>query len=98
MRPVQIRGNYEFDKYYIKNTDTGKYHEILCNFVTAVNTIELPTVRLIAGAPDTESSVDEETIEELKLTEAYGGGDKILREVIGQAIDVIISGKKPCSV
>ena len=42
-----------------------------------------------AGEPDTESTVDEETREELELAEAYSGGDKILREVIGQATDVM---------
>ena len=89
MRQVQIRGNYELDKYYIKDPDTGKYREILRNTVTGVNAVELPTVGMTAGEPDTESSVDEETREELELAEAYSGGDEILREVIGQATDVM---------
>ena len=89
MRQVQIRGNYELDKYYIKDPDSGKYREILRNKVTGVNAVELPTVGRTAGEPDTESSVDEETREELELAEAYSGGDEILREVIGQATDVM---------
>ena len=61
MSQVQIRGNYELDKYYIKDPDTGKYHEILWNSVTGVNAVELPMMGMTAGEPDTQSSVDEET-------------------------------------
>lgn len=89
MRQVQIRGNYGFDKYYIKDPETGKYREVLRNMVTTVNSVELPTVGMTAGEPDTESSVDDETREELELAEAYSGGDEILREAIGQATDVM---------
>ena len=89
MRQVHIHGNYKLDKYYIKDPDTGKYREILYNTVTGVNAVKLPRVGMIVGEPDTESSVDEETREELELAEGYRGGDEIFREVIGQATDVM---------
>ena len=90
MRQVKIRGNYELDKYYIKDTK-DKYCEVPRNTAAQVNSVELPKIRLTDIDSGVESSLDDETRQELELAEASSepGDDEILREVIGQATDVM---------
>ena len=75
----------------MKDPATGRYREVLRNTVTNVNSVDLPRIRLAEGEPGTDSSIDEETRDELELAEAYSepGGDEILWEVIGQATDIM---------
>ena len=89
MRRVKIRGNYELDKCYIKN-DKGKYREVRGNSAAQVNAVKLPRIRLNSES-GIESTVDEATHRELELAEESSelGEDEILREVIGQATDVM---------
>ena len=86
---MKIRGNYELDKYYIKN-DKGKYREVPRNSTAQVNAVELPRIRLNSES-GIESTVDKETRRELELADESSepGEDEILREVIGQATDVM---------
>jgi len=90
MRQVKMRGNYELDTYYLKD-GKGKYREVPRNTVSNVNAVEWPCVRLTGSDSGTESSMDDETRNELELAEASSepGGDEVLREVIGQATDVM---------
>ena len=90
MRQVKIRGNYELDKYYIKD-EKDKYREVPRNTAAQVNTVELPRIRRTYSESGAESSLDDETRQELELAEASSepGDDEILREVIGQATDVM---------
>ena len=90
MRQVKIRGNYEMDKYYIKDSK-DKYHKVPRNTAAHVNAVELPKIRLTDIDSGVESSLDDKTRQELELAEASSepGDDEILREVIGQATDVM---------
>ena len=90
MKQVKMRGNYELDKYFIKDSK-HKYREVPRNYTTHVHAVELPRVRIADDPYGEPSSMDEETREELELAEAScePGSDEILREVIGQATDVM---------
>jgi len=90
MRQVKLRGNYELDKYYIKDSK-GKYIEVPRNVTAPVNAVEVPRIRISYDEVGMGSSIDEETRDELELAEASSepGDDEILREVIGQATDVM---------
>ena len=89
MWQVKIRGNYELDKYYIKD-DKGNYHEVPRNSTAQVNAVEFPRIRLNSKS-GIESTVDKETRRELELAveSSEPGEDEILREVFGQATDVM---------
>ena len=91
MRQVKLRGHYDQDKYYIKDPSSGKHREVLRNTISNVNAVDLPRIRRTEGEPGTESSIDGETRDELELAETCSepGGEEILREVIGQATDVM---------
>jgi hypothetical protein len=91
MQQVRMRENYDLDKYYIRDPENGKYREVQRNTITNVNAVELPKVRLTEGEPGTETSMDNESRDQLELAEAYNEprGDEILQEVIGQASDVM---------
>ena len=90
MRKVKMHGNYELDKYYIKDKKQ-KYWEVLRNNSSPVNAVELPSIRLTDDESRMGSSMDDGTRDKLELAKASGepGGEEILREVIGQATDVM---------
>ena len=89
-RQVKMRGNYELDKYYIKD-GKQRYREVWRNTTTQVNAVELPRVRLAPNEYGMAASMDDETRSELELAEMSSdhGDEEILREVIGQATDVM---------
>ena len=53
--------------------------------------MDLPRIWRTEGEPGTESSINSETRNELELAETYSkpGGEEILRDVIGQAVNVM---------
>ena len=84
LKRVKARGNYELDTYYIQNS-RGRYVEIPRDTEMRANAVEVPTVRL-TNLGYGESSVDDETREELELAVTTSESeDDVLREVIGQA-------------
>jgi hypothetical protein len=91
MRQVKDQGNYKLDPYYIQEPDGGD-REIRHANMARVSSVEVLQVK--PNEPDREtddSSMDQETKDELELAEALSGsGDKgIFREVMRQATRVM---------
>ena len=89
-RQVKLRGNYEIDKYYIKDWKQ-RYRDILRNTTTQVNAVELPRVQLAPNEYGMAASMDDKTRSELELAEESSDhvDEEILHEVIGQATNVM---------